>query len=50
MNGHNIYGSLYGVNFDPKVFGLLIRDLHARPGAWELEYEPLKKRLDATES
>lgn len=50
VNGHNIDGGLFAVNFDAKVFGLLVRDLQARPGAWELEYEPLKKRLDAAES
>ncbi|MYW13708.1 thioredoxin domain-containing protein [Streptomyces sp. SID2563] len=50
VNGHAIDGSLFAVNFDAKVFGLMVRDLQARPSAWELEYEPLKKRLDAAES
>ncbi|WUC97559.1 DsbA family protein [Streptomyces sp. NBC_00525] len=50
VNGHNIDGGLFAVNFDAKLFGLLVRDLHARPGAWDWQYEPLKKRLEATET
>ncbi|MFF9911557.1 DsbA family protein [Streptomyces sp. NPDC013457] len=47
VNGNNIDGGLYGVNFDANLFTLLVGDLHRRPGAWDAVYKPLKEKAEA---
>lgn len=47
VNGHNIDGGLYGVNFDANLFGLLVTDLHEHPGLWDAAYKPLKEKAEA---
>ncbi|KOX28612.1 MULTISPECIES: thioredoxin domain-containing protein [unclassified Streptomyces] len=47
VNGHMIDGALYPANFDPRLFTLLVTDLHQRPHSWDKEYKPLKDKLDA---
>lgn len=47
VNGHNIDGGLYGVNFDGALFRLLVEDLHEHPDTWDAVYKPLKEKAEA---
>ncbi|MGA5498871.1 thioredoxin domain-containing protein [Streptomyces cinereoruber] len=49
VNGHMIDGALYPTNFDPRLFTLLITDLHQRPDTWDRLYQPLKDMGQAQE-